>query len=98
MEFVIITDDPAAPVLTEAKVIVAAAPAAPAGPAGPVGPVGPVAPVAPVSPFGIPKLKIALLLSPEFVTVAELPAGNVVVVPIVTDAVTGPRSCDDPSL
>ena len=52
----------------------------------PAGPVGPVSPVSPFAPCGIPKSKTADDELPEFVTVALLPAGNVVTVPTAIDA------------
>jgi hypothetical protein len=70
--FVMITEEPAAPVVTVPRVMVAA------------DPVEPVAPVAPVSPRGIVKLNIAALDVPTLTTEAALPAEPVVVVPTAT--------------
>jgi hypothetical protein len=108
-EFVIDTDDPAVPVATLPRVIVAAEPVAPVFPVSPFGPVGPVAPVAPVapvfpvsplsplSPRGIVKFSVADVGVPTLVTLAEDPAAPVVVVPTATDTTVGPIAPCGPS-
>jgi len=51
-------------------------------------------------PAGIPKFKIAFVAVPTLVTVALLPAGKVVVVPIFTvaEVPASPRSLPDPAV
>ena len=79
---------PAAVVVVEPTVIVAAAPAGPGSPCAPVSPGGPV------FPRGISKLKICADVVPTAVTLALVPAAVVVVVPtvIVAASPAGPGS------
>ena len=82
----------AALAITRAAVAVAfVSPWSPFGPCGPVGPVGPVGPGGPWSPSGIPKSNVCSVYVGYTVvvsvTVAELPAANVVVVPTAISSV-----------
>ena len=71
---------PGSPVVVVPIVMVAAAPSTTSVPAGPTG------------PAGIPKFKTTFSDVPLFVTEAWLPAGNVVVLPMLTVAALGSPS------